>query len=90
MTAEEFNIKYEPYLEKGHYGLAIDDTEVIAYLDKEFEKEIAEHSDFNYAQIKLKFNMPRAYTSSNNNQIWETTINKILRNKRKIKGKANG
>ena len=38
MTVDEFNEKYKDYLEPGHYGLAINDPDVIDYLDTQFEK----------------------------------------------------
>lgn len=36
MTVNEFNIKYFDYLGDGHYGLDIDNEEVIEYLDQEY------------------------------------------------------
>lgn len=55
-TTEEFNKKYEKYLESGYYGLAINNRNVIEYLDHKFEKLIKKHPDFIYSQIKMKFN----------------------------------
>jgi hypothetical protein len=54
MTAEEFNEKYEDFLEEGHYGLALDGNEVVAYLDSEFQ-ELIKIPGFSYSQIKSKF-----------------------------------
>jgi hypothetical protein len=55
MTQEQFNQKYKDFLEKGHYGLALDNTEAIEYLDKEFQNLI-KIPGFSYSQIKAKFN----------------------------------
>ncbi len=55
MTAEEFNKKYEAYLEEGHYGLDLHKPEVIEYLDNEFQ-ELIKIPGFKYSQIKSKFN----------------------------------
>ena len=60
MTSTQFNEKYKDYLEEGHYGLAIDIPEVVAYLDEKFQ-ELIQVPGFSYSQIKLKFNMSRAY-----------------------------
>jgi hypothetical protein len=54
MGLREFNNKYKDYLEKGHYGLAIDIPAVIEYLDKEFQ-ELIKIPGFQYSQIKTKF-----------------------------------
>jgi len=60
MTVKEFNEKYEKYLSKGHYGLAINDQKVIEFLDREF-KELMKVEGFSYSQIKMKFNSARVY-----------------------------
>jgi hypothetical protein len=62
MTAEEFNIKYADYLEDGHYGLDLHNPEAVEYLDNEFQ-EFIKIPDFNYSQIKSKFNSFRFYNS---------------------------
>jgi hypothetical protein len=54
MTAEDFNEKYKDYLESGHYGLALENSDVIEYLDKEFQ-EFIKIPGFSYSQIKSKF-----------------------------------
>jgi hypothetical protein len=80
-TSDEFNRKYEKYLEnESFYGLAINHPGVVAYLDKEFAKEIESNSDFVYSQIKLKFGAVRVYTNSNKNIQWATVINELLTN----------
>ena len=60
MTAEEFNKKYEAFLEKGHYGLAITDERVVDMLDSKFQ-EFIKRPGFKYSQIKLKFGFSRFY-----------------------------
>lgn len=60
MTATEFNTKYQDYLEKGHYGLAIDQPELTAYLDLKFQ-EFIQVPGFKFSQIKAKFGMGRFY-----------------------------
>jgi hypothetical protein len=59
-----FNEKYKNYLEKGHYGLDINNLQVVKYLDEEFQ-ELIKIPDFKYAQIKLKFGMGRFYCTNN-------------------------
>ncbi len=81
MTTEEFNNKYMDYLEKGHYGIAINNEEVIDYLDKEFQ-ELIKIPDFQYTQIKLKFGYCRIYCDKVPvDKIYEMEeyINKLLR-----------
>lgn len=60
MTSDDFNKKWAEFLEEGHYGLALDKTEVIEYLDKEFES-LSKLPDFKFSQIKSKFNSFRFY-----------------------------
>jgi len=60
MTSEEFNKKYSDFLEKDHYGLAINDPEFTKWLDKKFE-EWTKRPNFNYSQIKAKFGTGRFY-----------------------------
>ena len=55
MTTNEFNEKYKTFLEEGHYGLALDKPEAIAYLDEKFQ-EFTQRPDFKFTQIKAKFN----------------------------------
>jgi len=81
MTTNEFNEKYKNYLEEGFYGLAIQDNNVIDYLDKEFEKEIKINPSFKYSQIKIKFGTSRVYADSNKTSEWENEIDNILKNK---------
>ena len=62
MTVEEFDEKWSAYLEEGHYGLDINHSDVIEYLDQEFEK-LSLIPGFSYSQIKEKFGTLRFYTS---------------------------
>lgn len=82
MTTEEFNKKYENHLEEGFYGLAIGNESVIKYLDQEFEKYIKQNPEFQYSQIKMKFQYVRIYTNASceQNKIWEKEIDKIILN----------
>jgi len=60
MTAEEFNKKYELYLNEGHYGLSIDSEEFVNWLDQKFRHFIT-FPKFRYSQIKIKFGYGRFY-----------------------------
>lgn len=60
MTAEQFNEKYQDYLEEGHYGLDVHDEDFIKWLDTKFE-EFIKRDGFSYSQIKAKFGMGRFY-----------------------------
>jgi hypothetical protein len=60
MTIEQFNEKYENYLEEGHYGLDIGNPEFVEWLDGKFQ-EFIKKPGFTFAQIKEKFGMGRFY-----------------------------
>ena len=60
MTSEEFNEKYKDFLEEGHYGLDINISEFIKWLDDKFQSFI-NAPGFSYSQIKEKFGMGRFY-----------------------------
>jgi hypothetical protein len=60
MTSIQFNEKYKDYLSEGHYGLALEDKDMINYLDKEFQ-ELIKIPNFKYSQIKQKFEWFRFY-----------------------------
>lgn len=62
MNHEEFNKKWEAYLEKGFYGLDIEHEGVIDFLNEAFEV-FAWMPNFQYSQIKLKFGKCRFYSS---------------------------
>lgn len=84
MDAIEFNNKYEKYLEDGHYGMAIDDDEIINYMDKQFELMTTLDPMFTYSQIKLKFGMARVYTNNSDaSDLWEKNIDDMLKNRKK-------
>ncbi len=59
-TKADFNIKYNDYLEDGHYGLDISNPEFIKWLDNKF-KEFIKTPNFKYSQIKIKFGEGRFY-----------------------------
>lgn len=86
-VTEIFNEKWKDHLEKGHYGMDIYDSDVVDYVDKEFEKLKIEHPGFTYSQIKLKFGSPRVYLDNVGHQ-WkrgmdiENGITKILNRKK--------
>lgn len=61
MTAEEFNKKWNDYLEKGHYGAeGFNNPKFLDWLDKKFET-FAMFDKFSFSQIKSKFGMGRFY-----------------------------
>ena len=60
MSREEFNLKSIDYLLNGHYGLGLDNPELIAWLDSKFE-EFIKKPNFKYSQIKAKFGQGRFY-----------------------------
>lgn len=60
MTVDDFNKKYNDFLEEGHYGLSIDDTEFIKWLDERFEI-FTKKPGFSFSQIKTKFGFGRFY-----------------------------
>jgi len=83
MTIVEFNEKYNDWLEDGHYGLIIEDEEVIEFLDKIFQ-DLTKINGFSYAQIKMKFGSSRFYANGINQSLCsmiENRINKIMENK---------
>lgn len=82
MTIDEFNKKYKDYLEEGFYGLVINDSDVINYVDNMFNVLI-KLPGFTYSQIKLKFGLARVYIDANQSltsvaSIMEDNINKML------------
>ena len=68
-TCKEFNEKYVNWLEPGFYGLAIDDEDVVNYLDTHFTLFVQQHSNFSYAQIKTKFSSVRFYCTGPSEKI---------------------
>ncbi len=64
MTVNEFNEKYKEYLEEGHYGLDINNPNIIKYLNIYFE-DLIKIPGFKYSQIKEKLNYSRFYTNLN-------------------------
>lgn len=76
----EFNEKYKVYLEDGFYGLAFSNDKVTEYLDKIFAEIIIIYPDFQYSQIKTKFNTVVMYTNLpySINSLIEDKINNLL------------
>ena len=62
MTTEEFNFKYQDYIEEGHYGMDIHEPSVIAYVDQIFN-DLIKIPGFEFSQIKTKYGLARVYTS---------------------------
>jgi hypothetical protein len=81
MSITGFNEKYREFLEEGHYGLDIDDKNVIQYLDEQFQ-EFIKIPGFTYSQVKTKFGMARFYCEphSIDSTKVEKEINQILLN----------
>jgi hypothetical protein len=86
-TNEEFNTKYQSYLEEMHYGIQIQVPAVLSYVDQIFQ-ELTEIPGFKYQQIKTKFGLARVYTNLEDimpfvgrliNQEIEEKINFILK-----------
>lgn len=82
MNIQEFNEKWNKYLETGHYGLDIENPKVIEYLDKKFLELEKEFPNFQYSQIKLKFGTARVYMEPQqiDTHTIEQSINKIVQN----------
>lgn len=78
-SCDAFNRKWKDYIEDNHYGMDIHHRGIIAFMDIEFKKEITVNPNFNYAQIKLKFNMARVYANSDKTTEWEDKIDSILK-----------
>lgn len=76
MTTDQFNQKYNDYLEEGYYGLVIDNEEFIEWLDEKFQEYI-KLPDFEYSQIKAKFGMGRFYCEGLSNEQIKEVENKI-------------
>jgi len=82
MTAQEFNEKYKAYIEKGfEYGpLEFDVPEATEFLDKVFTDLIL-IPNFTFAQIKVKFNSVRFYSTLKGNlgHLIEKELKQILK-----------
>ena len=78
MTSNEFNEKWNKYLEDGFYGMAIEHPKVIQYLDKEFTREVESNNSFTYSQIKMKFGKSRVYANSERVLEWEQEIDRLV------------
>jgi hypothetical protein len=61
MQPDIFDLKWDSRCEHGHYGLAINDPEVITLVDETFTLWEQLYPDFTFSQIKTKFNSVRVY-----------------------------
>jgi hypothetical protein len=61
-TNQEFNDKYKDYLQEEHYGMAIEVTSVLTYVDQIFQ-DLIKIPGFKYQQIKTKYGLARVYTN---------------------------
>ena len=86
-TNKEFNDKYKEYIEEGHYGMDIEESSVLAYVDEIFN-DLIQIPGFKYQQIKTKYGLARVYTNLDDlmpfvgriiNQELEEKINFILK-----------
>jgi hypothetical protein len=85
MNCEQFNEKWKEHLEEGHYGMAIDDPDVISYMDDEFRMLKSINPNFTFSQIKLKFGFARVYVKNvpiKLCSVWEQQINEIINENR--------
>lgn len=63
MTHKEFNDKWRNHIKDNFYGLEFDIPRITILLDKLFEEIIILKPDFEFSQIKVKFNMVRFYSN---------------------------
>jgi hypothetical protein len=86
-TNEEFNNKYQAYLETDHWGMQIQVPAVLTYVDQIFQ-DLIQIPGFKYQQVKTKFGMARVYTNLEDivpfvgriiNQELEEKVNFILK-----------
>lgn len=61
MTVSEFNRKWSNKTKPGFYGLAIDNPDIIYFLDKRLISLSKNFKDIEILQIKTKFGIPRVY-----------------------------
>lgn len=76
-TTKEFNEKYKEFLTEGFYGLAIQDQEVIDYLDDIFGNVLVHLHNFKYQQIKEKWGYVRFYADVESKNLLQTIEMKI-------------
>ena len=83
MTTDKFNEKYKDYIEEGHYGLDIENENIIKYLDDVF-KDLIKIPGFKYSQIKEKFGWLRFYIELCNDAVIYDYIRTAEENSSKI------
>jgi hypothetical protein len=76
MSTEEFNEKWKDYLEEGHYGLDINNEEVVGFLDRIFV-DLTKIKGFQYAQIKQKFYFYCFYCNGISAEMKELILDRI-------------
>jgi hypothetical protein len=81
MTSEEFNGKWIDHLEKGHYGMAIEQPAIVEFMDKEFEKEVLVNPTFTYSRIRRLYDVASIHASIDMYKIciWELAIDEAFK-----------
>lgn len=77
MNKKQFNEKYKEFLTEGFYGLAIQDQEVIDYLDDIFGNVLVHLPNFKYQQIKEKWGYVRFYADVDSTNLLQTIEQKL-------------
>lgn len=77
MNKKQFNEKYKEFLTEGFYGLAIQDQEVIDYLDDIFGNVLVYLPNFKYQQIKVKWGYVRFYADVDSTNLLQTIEQKL-------------
>lgn len=86
-TSKEFNEKYKDYIEEGYYGMDINESSVLTYVDQ-ILNDLIQIPGFQFSQIKTKYGLARVYTNLEDilpfvgriiNQELEEKINFILK-----------
>ena len=78
-----FDEKWHDHIEPGFDGLEVSDPAVVIFLDYIFTTELCLRKNFQFAQIKLKWNSFRFYANSSRFMcsLMETILNKIYHEK---------
>jgi len=62
LSSDDFNNKWKSKLDDNHYGMSIDDKDILKLVDNRFKEWERDYPDFKYQQIKMKFGSSRVYT----------------------------